>query len=319
MSLRRQFGITLVEIMIALGIGVAITGTIAQALALTSDGYRRTETLAFMQEQADVAIRFLTEDIRMAGHWSLAGSAQNIEGRSIPGNTNPLGLALPRRCHADFVLDLGAPVLVSDTPEIWGCGANAVPLSDAIALRSLAPRVVPADSPRLQVITTPGYGLVQARLDDLSSQHPLSQRHNLSVHGYYVAARSTLFPDQPVLRRMTLSALSSRPYVLDEEIAQGIETLQIVVLVDSDADGAADMTLEPGDPRLDRRRENGISELVVLGVRFWLVVRSETGGWSNGQVRALAMGRQSYLPPDDGRLRFVASQTVWVRNASPNL
>ncbi|MEM6817240.1 MAG: PilW family protein [Pseudomonadota bacterium] len=319
MSLGRQAGITLIEIMIALGIGIAITGTIAQALALTSDGYRRSEALALMQEQADVALRFLTEDIRMAGHWGLAGSAQNIEGRSIPGDANPLRLMLPRRCHADFILDLGAPVLVSDAPDIWGCGANAVPLSDAIALRSLGPNTVEPDSPRLQVITAPGHGMVQTQHRDLPLAHRPSQRHNLLVHGYYVAARSTLFPDQPVLRRMTLSSLSSRPYVLDEEVAQGIETMQIVVLVDSDADGAADMTLETGDPRLERRDEHGTTELVVVGVRFWLVVRSETGGWSRGPARPLALGRHSYLPPDDGRLRFVASQTVWVRNSSVRL
>ena len=87
----------------------------------------------------------------------------------------------------------------------------------------------------------------------------------------------------------------------------------------SDADGAADMTLETGDPRLERRDEDGTTELMVVGVRFWRVVRSKTGGWARGPARPLALGRHSYIPPDDGRLRFVASQTVWVRNSSVRL
>ena len=64
MNQHRQTGLTLIEIMIALGISVAIIGTMAQALALTSDGYRRAQTLSAMQEQADVALRYLRSEER---------------------------------------------------------------------------------------------------------------------------------------------------------------------------------------------------------------------------------------------------------------
>ncbi|MEL7312469.1 MAG: PilW family protein [Pseudomonadota bacterium] len=308
-------GFTLVELLIALGISVAIIGTIAQALALTSEGYRRAQTLSAMQEQADVALRFLANDVRMAGHWSLAGSARYIVGRSLPGNQNPSGLQLPRRCDPKFVLDLTISLGISKSPEPWGCRVDAAPNADALVLRGLGAAHATPLPPRLQVVAAPGHGAVSVDEQQLPDATGPIQRHNLTVYGYYVAQQSSLFPDQPVLRRLTLSALSSRPYIVDEEIAHGIETVRFAALVDEDGDGHADRTRHPADPELARRDGDGSPLVRVLGVQIWLVVRSDTRGWEQEAPTTFQLGDETFSPPSDGHLRFVTQHTAWVRNA----
>ncbi|MEL7024404.1 MAG: PilW family protein [Pseudomonadota bacterium] len=315
MNQHRQTGLTLIEIMIALGISVAIIGTMAQALALTSDGYRRAQTLSAMQEQADVALRYLASDIRMAGHWSVAGSARHIAGRSLPGDHNPASLLLPSRCDPRFVLDLAVPVDVSNSPKHWQCGIDAAANADVLVLRGLGAAHATPLPPRLQVVAAPGHGVISDSADVPPHFVGPVQRHNLAVYGYYVATESSLFPDQPVLRRLTLSSLSSRPYVVDEEIAHGIETVRFAVLVDEDGDGYADLTRQPQDPRLRQRDGDGAPLATVVGVQVWLVVRSDTAGWTEEAQQTLRLGDQTYQPPIDGYLRFVTHHTAWVRNS----
>ena len=311
----RTRGATLLELLVALAVGLLILGTITQSLAYSSRAFGRTEALADMQAQADLALRFLADDIRMAGHWGLAGAARHLDGRSVPGNVNPGGLPAPTRCAATFTLDLARAVTAARSIDGWGCDTRAVPESDSLVLRAAATHTRAAQPNRLQLIVQPGFGEIVSDGGALPGTTP-ARRHDLAVHGYYVAPSSTAFPDQPVLRRMTLSALTSRPILIDEEIAAGVESLQVAVSVDSNGDGLVDETLHAGDPRLSLADGDGLPLLKPVSVHVWVIVRSATAGWSESTQKTLVAGDVSVTPPADGRLRFVASQTVWIRNAA---
>lgn len=304
-----QRGVTLIELLITMSIGIIIIGTIAQALALTSASYLKAESLVAMQEQADVAIGFLTEDIRHAGHWGLSGSARKIGGRSSVGDENPLSLQLPQRCSASFVLDLAHGVEPRPDTDSWQCNLSSATGSDAIAIRHASPDHVVSQPNRLQVLSGPQPVITDDGRDPTAANTP-SERMNLNVRGYYIAAQSSLFPDQPVLRRLTLTALSTRPHFIDEEIAAGIERMRLAVDVDTNDDGFADETMAANDARIAQRDSDNVPVNTVLGVHVWLVVRSAESLWPQTNAQQLNVGSQQWTAPNDGRLRFVSQQYI---------
>lgn len=73
---RRMRGLTLVEIMIALLIGLVLTGGAIQIFVSSKQGYRANEALARIQENGRYALNFLQRDVRGTGFW---GCAQDVE------------------------------------------------------------------------------------------------------------------------------------------------------------------------------------------------------------------------------------------------
>lgn len=76
----KQRGMTLVEIMIALGISVILLTGVLQIFQSSKISYRTLEASARVQENGRFAISFMTEDLRMAGYTGCyTGTAANIE------------------------------------------------------------------------------------------------------------------------------------------------------------------------------------------------------------------------------------------------
>lgn len=68
----RQRGLTVVEMMVAMTIGLVLTAGAIQIFASTKQAYRANEALARIQENGRYAINFLQRDIRAAGFWGCA-------------------------------------------------------------------------------------------------------------------------------------------------------------------------------------------------------------------------------------------------------
>ena len=66
---RSQQGITLIELMIALVIGLLATGAMLKVYVDSSRLYRFNESLARMQENGRFGLEFIRRDARMAGFW----------------------------------------------------------------------------------------------------------------------------------------------------------------------------------------------------------------------------------------------------------
>ncbi len=70
---RNEQGLTLVEMMVAMTIGLVLLGGIITVLSSSQSTYRVNEALARMQENARYAFQLLSRDIRMAGYRGCAG------------------------------------------------------------------------------------------------------------------------------------------------------------------------------------------------------------------------------------------------------
>ena len=83
---RSQQGITLIELMIALVIGLLATGAMLKVYVDSSRLYRFNEGLARIQENGRFATEFIRRDARMAGFWGCYRGA-DLTNRISPGST----------------------------------------------------------------------------------------------------------------------------------------------------------------------------------------------------------------------------------------
>jgi type IV pilus assembly protein PilW len=79
----RQRGLTLVELMISLVLGLILVAAVATLFVYTNRNNRQNALIAGMQDQARFALSQLSRDITMAGYWGGMASAT-----SITPNTN---------------------------------------------------------------------------------------------------------------------------------------------------------------------------------------------------------------------------------------
>lgn len=73
-------GFTIVELMVALTIGLIIMAAVIRLFATSRGTYQLEESLARVQESGRFAVEFLSQDIRMAGY---AGCSANLSGSQV--------------------------------------------------------------------------------------------------------------------------------------------------------------------------------------------------------------------------------------------
>ncbi len=74
----KQSGMTLVEIMIAMLIGIFLTGGVLQVFSSSRQTYRVHEATSRMQENGRMALEVLARDIRMADFWGCVSDPSNF-------------------------------------------------------------------------------------------------------------------------------------------------------------------------------------------------------------------------------------------------
>lgn len=78
-SLHSQRGLTLVELMISLTLGLVLLAGIGTLFVYTNRSNRQNEMLASMQDQARFALSTLSRDLSMAGYWGGMGQVNEIQ------------------------------------------------------------------------------------------------------------------------------------------------------------------------------------------------------------------------------------------------
>ncbi len=78
-SLHSQRGLTIVELMVGLALGLFLLGGVLQIYLSSNQTYRSTDALSRMQENARFAMDFLQADIREAGYKGACGRGQPLK------------------------------------------------------------------------------------------------------------------------------------------------------------------------------------------------------------------------------------------------
>jgi hypothetical protein len=299
---------TLIELMVALAIGLFLTWGAIEVYVQSKSNYRASETLTRLQENARFALDTLEPDLRLAGFWG-----RHSDPARVTVAAGGIGVTCDGNDVTGWALDVARPVEASDDGYDLDCDPRSTARdgSDVLVIRhaSETREAAPAAGP-IQVVSNLARGWVidDGILPADAGANP--ETRNLIVHAYYVDNESSFDDDIPSLRRKTL--VNNR--VIDEEMITGVENLQVQFGLDTNGDGRVERYVDSDDP--DVPGEN------IAAVRIWLLVRSEDSpgpGFIDDRV---------YSPPDaDGATitpagplyperfqRVEVTKTVYLRN-----
>lgn len=334
----RARGFNLIELMIALAIGLTLLAAFLTVLAHCRDRFAANESLARLEDAARHAVSVLGADIEHAGFYGfsslasprlvrggavLADAARLRQGDAAAPVAPVAGLpAGAHDCGSNFAVDLGLPVEGSNNvfaagrdardcaPTASAGGARAG--ADTLTLRFASVETAAPRAGRIQL-----YSRRLAALDfvelfaDARTPGPLSpdaQVRDLEVHTWYVANDSVDRRGWPALRVKSLTESRGAAQFRDEEVLPGVEDLQVELVVEAEGrlSGVA-----PGTPQARSGK--------VVAVRFWLRIRSDSTERGFLDSRRLDYADASFTPgaTEAAQRRLLVAHTVALRNLRP--
>ena len=324
-SLRRQRGVTLVELMVALALGLLITVAMLKVYVDASRMYRFNEGLARVQENGRFALEFIRRDARVAGFWGCYSDAPltnqisttsdawlDVAAGHITG-TNDDGLN-----GADsitFRSATGSGTLVNTT---MAAISSSVSVNNVATITSgMAALISDCDNGDIfQVTGISGTSLAHTAGTNTNTSANLSKAYAIGSR-VYQAQQSTFCiapgadPSQPSLRRLTNPTSGQTCASNGDELIEGVENMQILYGEDTDADsegangdGTANRYVPIGTASLDIDR--------VVSVRLSLLARSLNNNLTT--TPSPYTFNEATVTPGDQYLRKVFTTTITLRN-----
>ena len=306
----------MVELMIAMVLGLLLSGALVTMLAEARQSFREDTDYASMQDEARYAIRELSNDLRMTGYVTslLMPDNVNLDGGAAMGEDcedgggNPWALSLqdPLTGEDTFLMALDNTTGATAVAE-FSCltAAQIVAGTDIVAIKRAAgfPSTALAagdiairsngtvGSLFVEPITTPVTGTTE---DWLYTPTIYFIRNFTNVAGDGI----------PSLCRMVMQS-GSPPDMVTECIAQGIEDLQLEYGVDVNGDGSVNAYVpDPTQAELER----------TISVRFFLLSRTANLDVSVEDKKTYQISNADDYTPNDNFHRRVFSSTVTIPN-----
>jgi type IV pilus assembly protein PilW len=350
LSVTRQRGLTLVEFMVSIGLGMLLLAAIATLIADQSGSRAEVERIGRLIENGRYATQTLTNDLQMAGYWGEL-------------STSPAApAAIPNPCSAtvtDLTAAMGTHVQGISPPSASAIGgynattsADVVPAcitnhragTDILVVRRLDPdssevevdgvtsaaklkEAGNADRVFLQTgLTATGTSFTSVMntggmVDDATVGFILKKKDKLTiakvrkvvVRIYYIANCSVCSgANADTTPTLKMKELTSGPTLADAvSVAEGIENMQIDYGVDADADGA------PEGADVDGTALNATGWSNVVSARVHLLVRGTEKSAGHSDTKTYVMGTAgTTAATNDGYKRHLFIQSVRVVNPS---
>ena len=325
--LRRQRGVTLVELMVALSIGLLVTVAMLKVYVDASGMYRFNEGLARVQENGRFALEFLRRDARVAGFWGCYSKASPTNGI----NTNSNAHIKVEEGHISGTADDGLNSADSITfRSATGNGALVTTTmssaSDNITVDSAntlsnGMAVLVSDCEQgdvFQITGISGTKLAHAAGTSANTTTDLSKAYAVSSRVYQAReARFCIAPGadtaQPSLRRLVNPGPGETCASNGDELVEGVENMQILYGEDTDADSDGDN----GDGTANRYVAIGTEGLDVdriVSVRVSLLIRSLNHNLTSTPSPYTFNGDTVTPGTSDRHLRKVFTTTITLRN-----
>ncbi len=331
---RYSAGFSIVEMMVAMVISLILLAGIGQIFLSSKQSFNIQNTLGRQQENGRYASDVLSMDLRRAGYWGGNADVSGVTGTEPPiapaatCNTgdNTWARMIERRIfglnhtetaaqgsyacindgngHASrdvLVMRFASPWLVFPTPA-----TNQRPIENNSRLYIRSSLTISDEAGRIFK------GSDKADADnDMNSgaaAPPSERTSELIARAYYIgpSGQTCNGISVPSLYREELDS-NGRPAA--EEVAYGVENLQIRYGLDSDGDGSVNTYLDAGSSGLNEDSEWE----QVIAVRYWLLTRAECPETGYTNSNTYNMGDQAYAPNDSFRRQLYQS-TVRLRN-----
>lgn len=324
-----QAGVGLIELMVALVIGLFLVAGAVTIYSQSRTTFRTTEAVARLQETARYAFDVLEPELRMANYWGFNSRATYINNRATATQGVPAVFSAREAdidiCGNNWAINLDEYIGGSNNGYFTvaaGCAAfNNSPRAGAdtvIIRRAEETAVDTLTANRIFIQTSRIQGTLfvpsSACLDATNAAcipegyaPPQSRSHGLLATAYYVANDSTGRAGFPSLRRKRLVAGtgSQIAQVQDEEIVPGVEDMQVRFGVDTNGDSNVDGYFNPGAVPASG---------AVMSATIWLRVRADEPEVGHVDNRAYQYADIAAVTPGDRFRRIVVSKTIQLRN-----
>lgn len=345
-SLRRMDGVTLVELMIAMTLGLVIIAAVGWVYLGTTQTYRTQDALSRMQEGARYAFELISNDLRMAGATGCGNDTRVNVVNNLTTNwyanlfEQPL-VSLERdnnpgiREYSDALRIVRADVsreYIVQTHDAgasqFNVGTHDIAAGDILLATDCTHAAVfqasAAASPTVShgASGTPGNAFADLGVGAAYTFLNGSRLYKLNGVTYYVAQNPAgelaLYRARPVGATATVTA---------EELVEGVEDIQFAFAVDTDAapDGAPNFVDPDGDGDPYLRADQVISGAVpgataqdkwgrVVSVRVSLLLRTVEDNVVPGSTPQRYTYNGATVDAPDRRLRTVFTHVVNLRN-----
>ncbi|WP_207061723.1 PilW family protein [Motiliproteus sp. SC1-56] len=328
----RQQGFSLVELMVAMVLGLLIVAAVLQTFLAGKRSYEMQEDLSRIQENGRFAIEFLTRDIRQAGFWGCLGP-DSIPNNHLKDKSNPLygftgsvsgaessdytaEFANDKSVTADRILlggggvDSSSPIQVTRKKSPNPSESTQVSKNSGIEDEDI---IVITDCKTADILQVTGVNTSSSQFDGLT--HNQAPGYDPGNDGsvdmstdYHGAPVSNIFKLNNRIYTVSLAKSSGEPalYRNGEELVEGIESMQFLYGVVS----GGNMSYLPAD---SANMDDVVSVKVSVLARGFGNVANEpvTFQYNDGtSSAAISFTAKS----GDRRLRKVFSSTIALRN-----
>ncbi len=327
-SPRRARGLSLLELLVALSIGIFLVGGVVSLFLASKRSYTETDRFARVAESGRFALVTLGRDLRQAGFFGAAGLANlttDPDTGVVAGDCTAPADAYGFGTYFQVVRADGAGQAV-------GCVTDAVPNSDVIVIKSV--RAVPLtdgardnrtddtgvintpeviNNQRVYILANTDRGVLFRGADATpptllaGGDVPQGEAWQYQAAVYYVRAGNAGNGNVPRLSRKVLGwdAVNNRLAILTEDLAEGVEQMRVLLGEDRTLDGNVDVLVDSTQV-VDWGR--------VLSAQPNLLVRSIETEPGYVDDRTYVLAGTNFTPGGSFR-RLVVSETVSMRNS----
>lgn len=299
-------GISLIELMIAMTLGLLVIGAMTTIFINNSQSRRELDKAAQQLENGRYAIQILRDELSLAGYYD---SLAKLDISPASTSAKPCAESL-----ADWKKSLDAAVEGINSGS-FSCITTARANTGMLFVQRASTAITPLDN------LTPGVAYMQISLCGEDYTTSVDTRYKLenAAAGVFtlkeIDCAATLAPVRQYIRRIFfidqnnvagdgIPTLKRVDFGAGQKIGtpvalvEGIEDLHFEYALDESGDGSPDIYTESPNPLLGTPPTNQLVNIV--GIRVWLIARAieRTAGYSDTKAYKLG-GKADYKPADD--------------------
>lgn len=318
-GIRRQRGLGLVELMIAMLLSLLLSVAIISVFAANSRSFKKDENILRMQDDARHALREVAFELSMAGHYAdllIPGSVTPDDSLTLTTDCGPAG-------SDDWMYQTVLPgtgqflsVVAVDNASAADAAANFSCIdagefkdgTDIVSIKRVAGiRAGPPESGRVYLRTNGTVGLLfqQPITGTPAINIPLPRADWEYRPSIFFVRNYAVVPWDgiPTLCKKVLGGAT--PGMLTECLASGIENLQVEYGIDTTEDGNANVFL--ADPTLEQMQ-------TAVSARIFVLARTTDNDIRYENEKTYNVSNAAPFVPGDGFHRRVVSTTVIIQN-----
>lgn len=311
-------GFSLVELLIAMLLGLLLLGFTVQIFASLAVSSRQSQQLAQLQQNGQLALNLLHNELQNTGFW---GGVSLLD---ITGAATEIALPAPD-CVEDEIDSGSFPLAGQVFTSLYA--KVAVPGRQLNCLTSVA-----IDSEILQLKRAIGLAVSRAELrpnrfyiaPDWQQSRFISQdSSDLATDQLFYPYQHLVFYIQeqrvddlivPVLMRKRLvRSAKGAARIATDSVIDGVERLHFEFGIDANHDGRANYML----PTALMSSEHWQQQLGrIVSIRFYVLLRSTVPDPAYLNQQTYKMGASRFVAPDDNYRRLLLAGSVYFKNAT---